>query len=127
MGVHGAIEFGNRLVGVALELVGLVLLVAVLLIRSQVPRAWLWLAAVQALVVPVQAVVGGLLVLSDRNPYLRALHFLASFPILLAAAALLRRTLDGTGPRVPLVRRELRLLTAGLLSAASVVLIAGAL
>ena len=81
----------------------------------------------QALVVPAQAVVGGVLVLTELNPYVRALHFLVSFPILLAAVALLRRVLDGPPDRAPLVRREMRWLTAALLLVTSAVVVVGAL
>ncbi len=80
LGIHGGIEFGNRLLGVVLEIVGIGLLAAVCVARPRMPRSWRWLAAVQALVVPVQAVVGGVLVLTELNPYVRALDFLVSFP-----------------------------------------------
>jgi cytochrome c oxidase assembly protein subunit 15 len=83
------IEFGNRVLAVVMEGVGIALFVAV---RRHAPR-WARLALVQALVVPLQAVIGGLLVLSDLNPYVLIAHFLASFPLIYAAAALLRRLL----------------------------------
>jgi len=127
LGAHGGIEFGNRLLGVVLEVIGIALVAAVWLVRPRLPRSWQWLAAVQALVVPVQAVVGGILVLTDLNPYVRALHFLVSFPITLAAAALARRTLDGPADRGVLVRAELRWLTGALLAVTSAVVIVGAL
>lgn len=127
LGIHGGIEFGNRLLGVALEIAGIGLLAAVCVARPRMPRAWRWLAAVQALVVPVQAVVGGVLVLTELNPYVRALHFLVSFPITLSAAALLRRTLDGLAARGPLVRVEMRWLTSALLLVTSAVVVVGAL
>lgn len=125
LGMHGYIEFGNRLIGVALELVGIALMVAVLRARPAAPTSWRWLALVQTLVVPAQAVIGGMLVLTELNPYVRTLHFLVSFPIMLAAAVLLRRTRDGVGVRTVLARRGLRLLTAGLLGVASAVVILG--
>lgn len=127
LGIHGGIEFGNRLLSVVLELVGVALLAAVWLCRPRLPQSWRWLAAVQALVVPVQAVVGGILVLTDLNPYVRAVHFLISFPITLAAVALARRTLDGPVERCALVRAELRWLTGGLLAVTSAVVTVGAL
>ena len=65
LGGHGAIEFGNRLLAVGMELVGIALVVAV--VRARGPRSWRRLALVQAMVVPLQAVVGGLLVLSGLN------------------------------------------------------------
>jgi cytochrome c oxidase assembly protein subunit 15 len=87
LGSHGYIEFGNRLLAVVMEAVGIALVV---LVRRHAPRH-VRLALVQAAVVPLQAVIGGLLVLSGLNPYVLILHFLTSFPLVLAAAALLSR------------------------------------
>lgn len=127
LGVHGVIEFGNRLLGVGLELVGIALLITVLRLRGRVPASWRWLAAVQALVVPAQAVIGGLLVLSGLNPYLRALHFLVSFPIMLAAVVLLRRVVDGPGTMRPIVGQQLRWMTLTMVAISSAVVVLGAL
>ena len=112
LGSHGYIEFGNRLLAVVMEIVGIALVVAVA--RAGGPRSWRRLALVQAAVVPLQAVLGGLLVLSGLNPYVLVLHFLASFPLIAAAAALVRRVAEGEGNRGPLVRPELQWLTAAL-------------
>jgi heme a synthase len=127
LGGHGVIEFGNRLLAVVLEVVGVLLVLAVRRLRTPAPRSWSRLALVQALVVPLQAVLGGLLVLSHLNPYVLPLHFLVSFPLTLAALALVRQVRDGAGPRGPLVRAELRWLTGGLVAAAGLVLVAGTL
>ena len=125
LGSHGLIEFANRGLAVLLEAVGVLLLVAMLRLAGA-PKSWKRLAAVQVLVVPLQAVLGGILVLTHLNPWVLIAHFLASFPLTYAAAALVRRLRDGAGePRQPLVRSELRLLTAGLLLATVAVLIAG--
>ncbi len=100
LGVHGYIEFGNRLLGVLMEVVGILLVVAV---RRYAPQ-WTRLAVVQPLFVPVQALIGGVLVLSDLNPWVLIVHFLASFPLVYAAAVLLHRVLDpDDGPPQPLV------------------------
>ena len=120
LGVHGGIEFGNRLLAVVMELVGIALVVAC----RRAPRSWRRLALVQALVVPIQAVVGGLLVLTGLNPYVLILHFLASFPLVIAAAALLQRV---RGTVATPVRRELRLLTGALLASSAAVLVVGTL
>lgn len=129
LGAHGVIEFGNRLLAVALEVVGVLLLLAVRRCSVRLPRSWSRLAAVQVLVVPLQAVLGGILVLTRLNPYVLIGHFLISFPLLLAAAVLVRRALDGVAgpavPRVALVRPELRLLTGALLGVTAVVLVLG--
>jgi cytochrome c oxidase assembly protein subunit 15 len=128
LGAHGYIEFGNRLLAVLLEVVGILLLLAVRRCATRLPASWTRLAAVQVLVVPLQAVIGGILVLSGLNPYVLILHFLISFPLLLAAAVLVRRAVDGPAePRVPLVRQELRWLTGALLLTTSAVLALGTL
>jgi cytochrome c oxidase assembly protein subunit 15 len=100
LGTHGAIEFGNRLLAVVMEAVGVLLVLAV---RRHAPRLTR-LALVQALVVPLQAVIGGLLVLSDLNPYVLILHFLTSFPLVYCAAWLLRSLRTGSLVAPPFVR-----------------------
>lgn len=128
LGAHGFIEFGNRLLAVALEVVGVLLLLAVRRSSVRLPRSWSRLAAVQVLVVPLQAVLGGILVLTKLNPYVLILHFLISFPLLYAAAVLVGRALDAPSEvRVPLVRPELRWLTAGLVLSTTAVLALGSL
>jgi heme a synthase len=107
LGAHGYIEFGNRLLAVVMEAVGVVLVLAV----RRHARQWTRLALVQALVVPLQAVIGGLLVLSDLNPYVLIAHFLASFPLVYAAAALLRQVLGPAPATPPLLRPVSVLLT----------------
>jgi cytochrome c oxidase assembly protein subunit 15 len=118
LGSHGSIEFGNRLLAVVMEAVGIALVLAVRRYAPQHTR----LALVQAAVVPLQAVIGGLLVLSGLNPYVLILHFLTSFPLVFAAAALLRRLSPAPEPH-PLLQA---LSTAGVL-ATSVVLVLGTL
>lgn len=117
-GVHGVIEFGNRALAVLVEVVAVLLVLAV---RRWAPQH-LRLSLVQAAVVPIQAVIGGLLVLSDLNPYVLMLHFLTSFPLIFAAALLVRRLRPG-GVDHPLVRR----LSAGMVVAAAGVLVLGSL
>jgi len=117
-GAHGLIEFGNRVLVVVVEVVAVLLVLAVRRWARQHTR----LALVQAAVVPLQAVIGGLLVLSDLNPYVLILHFLASFPLILAAAVLVRRLRPG-GHDHPVVHR----LSAGLVAAAALVLVLGSL
>ena len=129
LGTHGAIEFGNRLLAVVMEAVGIALVLAVR--RIPHPRTWSRLALIQAAVVPLQAVIGGLLVLTGLNPYVLILHFLASFPLVYGAAALLHAVRDDQrqGPSLSghLTQPLLRPLSAGLLAASSVVLVLGTL
>ena len=128
LGGHGAIEFGNRLLAVLMEVVGIALVVAVR--RYGAPRSWRRLALTQAMVVPLQAAVGGLLVLSGLNPWVLIVHFLASFPLVLAAAVLLRRVLDEQRPGragADDPRGTLRRLTVALVASSAAVLVVGSL
>jgi cytochrome c oxidase assembly protein subunit 15 len=128
LGAHGYIEFGNRLLAVVMEAVGIALVVAVRRYAPQHQR----LALVQAAVVPLQAVIGGLLVLSGLNPYVLILHFLTSFPLVLAAAALLSRLRHECSPGLPSQPEEavpvsIHGLSWGVVGATSVVLVLGTL
>jgi cytochrome c oxidase assembly protein subunit 15 len=120
LGVHGAIEFGNRTLAVLMEAVGVLL---VLQVRRHVPRLTR-LALVQALVVPLQAVIGGVLVLTDLNPWVLIVHFLTSFPLVYCAAWLVRE-LDRADP-LPAVP-GLRPLSVLLVLASAGVLLLGTL
>jgi cytochrome c oxidase assembly protein subunit 15 len=77
---------------------------------------------VQAAVVPLQALIGGLLVLSGLNPYVLIAHFLLSFPLVFFAATLLHRVVGGGAPH-PLAAS----LAAAVLAAVSLVLVVGTL
>jgi cytochrome c oxidase assembly protein subunit 15 len=87
LGLHGAIEFGNRLLTYVLIVVVIATLVAV----------WRWsgtstslrrLAGVIVLGVPFQGVIGGITVLTDLNPWIVSLHLLLSL-LLVSASVLL--------------------------------------
>jgi cytochrome c oxidase assembly protein subunit 15 len=117
-GAHGYIEFGNRLLAVVMEAIGVALVWAVWRRRPDL-RA---LALVQAAVVPIQAVIGGVLVLTDLNPYVLIVHFLMSFPLVFFAAVLLHQLVGGGVPD-PLTRR----LTTGVLASVAAVLVLGTL
>ncbi|WP_413231945.1 COX15/CtaA family protein [Micromonospora rifamycinica] len=124
MGVHGVIEFGNRLLTFAVGAIALATLLAVLAHRPR--RTGLRpLAVAVFLGIPAQAVVGGITVLTNLNPWVVGLHFLASMAVIAAAYALWRRVVDPDGPAVPVVPGPLRTL-ARLTTAVSVaVLVVG--
>jgi cytochrome c oxidase assembly protein subunit 15 len=67
MGVHGVIEFGNRLLTFVLTLVVILAFLFVLRMRA-VRRDFFWLTLVQGLSIPFQAVLGGITVLTGLNP-----------------------------------------------------------
>lgn len=109
MGVHGVIEFGNRLLTFAVGAIALATLLAVLAHRPRRPGLT-GLAVAVFLGIPAQAVVGGITVLTNLNPWVVGLHFLASMAVIAAAYALWRRIVDPDGPAVPVVPGPLRTL-----------------
>jgi heme a synthase len=100
LGIHSAIEFGNRM------LTGAVIVVAV----ATVVVAWkvgrpvlLRLAVLLALGVPAQIVLGGITVLTHLNPWLVSLHLLVSLAMVGLSVGLLRRVGQPDGPALPLL------------------------
>jgi cytochrome c oxidase assembly protein subunit 15 len=124
---HTWIEFGNRMVTVAITLVAMLVFIAAWRFRPQGRRRrdLVWLAAAQPAGIAAQALVGGILVLTHLNPGVDALHFLASAAVLAAAVVLHVRCTEGTGPARPLVRADLRLLSYALLAVVALMLAAG--
>ncbi|WP_249997951.1 heme A synthase [Actinoplanes sp. M2I2] len=107
MGVHGVIEFGNRLLTFALGIIAVACVIAALLEKPR-RRSRVLLALAVLLYIPLQAVVGGITVLTDLNPWVVGVHFLISIVIIAFAYALWRRAAEGDGPPVQLVPRPLR-------------------
>lgn len=109
MGVYGVIEFSNRMLTFAVGLIALATVLAVLLHRPRRPGL-LALAVAVFLGIPAQAVIGGITVLTNLNPWVVGLHFLASMAVIAAAYALWRRIGDPDGPTVAAVPAPLRAL-----------------
>jgi cytochrome c oxidase assembly protein subunit 15 len=100
LGIHGAIEFGNRMVTFLLAAIAIAtFLVALRSGRSSLVK----LSVVLGLGVPAQAVIGGITVLTDLNPWIVAFHLLVSLAMIGVAVTLLRRVDEGDGPAVPTV------------------------
>lgn len=94
LGLHGVIEFGNRMLTYVLIAVVVAMFIAV----------WRWsstrrdlrrLAGLIALGVPFQGVIGGITVLTDLNPWIVSLHLILSL-ILVSASVLLVVRVRGT-------------------------------
>ena len=87
LGVHGVIEFGNRMFTYVLVAVAVGTLIAV----------WRWadstsatrrLAVVLALGIPFQGVIGGITVLTNLNPWIVSLHLLLSMGLIVGSVLL---------------------------------------
>ena len=104
MGIHGVIEFGNRLLTFVLVVVAIVTFLFVVRMRRERGDLF-WLALVIGLYVPVQAIIGGITVLTNLNPYVVGLHFFASVVLVALSAVLVARVYAVPGPRVRAVPR----------------------
>ena len=91
LGLHGAIEFGNRLLTFVLTAIAIATFVAAWQTGRRSLRR---LALVLALGVPAQAVLGGITVLTDLNSWLVALHLMLSMAMIGVAVLFLRRIDD---------------------------------
>lgn len=98
MGVHGLIEFGNRTLTFVLVVVAIVTFLLVVRMRHA-RRDLFWLALSIGLYVPLQAVIGGITVLTNLNPYVVGLHFFASVVLVALSAVLVVRVYAAPGPR----------------------------
>jgi len=115
-GFHKLIEFGNRsLTGV----VGVAALLVIVAVWRWAPgrRALLRISVLPLVGVMLQAILGGITVLTGLNPAIVAAHFIASMVLVSLSAYLLYRVDEGDGAPVALARNEIRSLarvTAGL-------------
>ncbi|HET6627891.1 MAG TPA: COX15/CtaA family protein [Nocardioidaceae bacterium] len=100
LGIHGAIEFGNRMVTF---LVAAVAIATFLVAWRYGRRSVIRLAFVLGLGVPAQALIGGVTVLTGLNPWVVAFHLLVSLAMIGVAVVLIRRLQEGDGPPVPVV------------------------
>ncbi|MDF8264041.1 COX15/CtaA family protein [Luteipulveratus sp. YIM 133296] len=124
LGIHTYIEFGNRTLTSVVGGVALALLIATW--RWAPHRKGLRLPIALVLVgIAVQAVVGGISVRMDLNPAIVATHFLVSMLLVMASAWLVWREREGDGAPVPVVRREVRLLSYAVAALALVILVLG--
>ncbi|HXW46539.1 MAG TPA: COX15/CtaA family protein [Streptosporangiaceae bacterium] len=126
--IHRWVEFGNRLVTVAIFIVAVGVFIAAWQFRQADgrPRRDLrWLAAAQPAAIALQAVLGGLVVLTRLNPALVSVHFLASVALIAATVALYMRCTEGTGRATALVPRLLRHCAAGVVGCVALMMAAG--
>lgn len=91
---HSAIEFGNRMLTFVLVAVAVATLVAVVASKRE---HLTWMGIVLFLGIPAQAVIGGITVKTDLNPWVVALHLLVSLAMIGVAVRLVR-SLDGPLP-----------------------------
>jgi cytochrome c oxidase assembly protein subunit 15 len=94
LGIHGIIEFSNRMLTIVLSIVVVLVFLAVLRFRGE-RRDLFVLTLVQGLSIPFQAVLGGITVLSGLNPYVVGSHFLVSVLLVILTTILVYRAYNG--------------------------------
>ncbi|MFB7263095.1 heme A synthase [Streptomyces nojiriensis] len=135
MGVHGAIEFGNRLLtGVLCAVVGWVIITARL--QEKPMPAVLRGGWAQFWIVVLNAIVGGVTVWMRLSPYIVAAHFLAATLLLTAAVYTWHAAYadpgagagaDGAGPGAPGSGARIRALSGALVAATALLVAVGTL
>jgi cytochrome c oxidase assembly protein subunit 15 len=124
LGVHGFVEFSNRMLTFVLAALAIATWVAVM--RASPARPSLRRLATAVLVgVPAQAVLGGVTVLTDLNPWVVALHLLLSLAIIAVAVTLVRRIDEADRPPRPTVPEPVVWLTRALFGSVWAVLYVG--
>jgi len=109
LGIHGAVEFGNRLLTFVLVAVVAATVAAAVAARRIRPGT-LGPAVLLLAGIPVQAVIGGITVLTKLNPWVVMVHFVASSLLVAVGTVLVLRTRPRAvpGPRAWAVARPLR-------------------
>ncbi|GGO91351.1 cytochrome b561 [Nocardioides phosphati] len=115
LGLHGAIEFGNRMLTYVLVAIAVACVVAAWRRPGVVRR----LALAIAIGIPMQGVVGGITVLTDLNPWIVAIHLLLSMGMIGLCVWLVDEV---AGPTRPAAGAPTRALAWAVLAVGAVVL-----
>lgn len=91
MGIHGLIEFGNRMLTFVLVIVAIAAFLSVIRLRKE-RREMFWLTLWIGLGIPAQAVIGGISVWMKLNPYVVGLHFVVSIALVILSTLFVERT-----------------------------------
>jgi cytochrome c oxidase assembly protein subunit 15 len=109
MGIHGIVEFGNRLLTFVLVIIAILAFLAVLRMRRERPEL-LRLTIALGLGIPLQAVIGGITVLTQLNPWIVGLHFVVSAVLVALAVVFVHRVYRGRTTGELLVPRPVQAL-----------------
>ncbi|MDE2386086.1 MAG: COX15/CtaA family protein [Actinomycetales bacterium] len=91
MGIHGIIEFTNRLLTFVLIVISLLTFITIRRLSAVERRGMVWPALAIGLGIFGQAVIGGISVLTKLNPWVVGLHFVLSAALIAIATILVIR------------------------------------
>lgn len=127
LSLHPMIEFGNRLVTVAVSVLSIIVFLSAWCLPKPRRRDLLLLASGILAGLAAQVVLGGLVVLFKLNPYLVALHFVLTLVVLGVALLCWFRTGVGDGKPSAAVTGEVLWLTRLQLAVLGALIIVGTL
>lgn len=93
MGIHGFIEFANRLLTFVLALVAVLTFVTIVRLGKQLRKGLFAPALILGLGIPAQAILGGFTVLTKLNPWFVGAHFVLSGYMIAVASVLVFRAI----------------------------------
>jgi cytochrome c oxidase assembly protein subunit 15 len=94
MGIHGIIEFANRLLTFALALIAILTFMTIVRLGKQLRQGLFVPALILGLGIPAQAVLGGFTVLFNLNPWFVGAHFVLSAYMIAMASLLVWRAIE---------------------------------
>lgn len=94
MGIHGFIEFANRLLTFVLAAITILAFAFVFRFRGS-RRDLFWITLLQGLSIPFQAVLGGITVLTGLNPFVVGAHFAVSIVLVSLTTMFIWRVYKG--------------------------------
>jgi cytochrome c oxidase assembly protein subunit 15 len=94
MGIHGIIEFANRLLTFILALVAVLTFVTIVRLGKKLRKGLFAPALILGLGIPAQAVLGGFTVLTKLNPWFVGAHFVLSGYMIAMASLLVWRSVQ---------------------------------
>lgn len=128
MGIHGIIEFANRLLTFVLALIAVLTFVTIVRLGKQLRKGLFVPALILGLGIPAQAVLGGFTVLFNLNPWFVGAHFvLSAFMISMASVLVWRALVTEHTPVSPAIWRMVNPIAAvGVITVLVGVLVTGA-
>jgi cytochrome c oxidase assembly protein subunit 15 len=90
-GIHGFIEFANRLLTFVLILIALLTFIAIIRSGKAKRKGMVWPSFSLGLGIIAQAIIGGISVLTNLNPWVVGLHFIVSSVLISIASILVWR------------------------------------
>lgn len=100
-GIHGVIEFANRTLTFVLIVIALLTFISVMRLGKSARRGLVWPSLSAGLGIFAQAIVGGISVLTNLNPWVVGLHFVVSSLLISVASILLWRVYAITSQPIP--------------------------